>query len=250
LNISDVAQIIKLAALSPQESKTLVKLLSADVLKNLGDSELLLKSASKEFSVKSEVNLKEGAKVWAKVATLPDKTLLLQSAKSMPKLMQNLALLENKYKLEDLQTLLKAKEPMSTFKKEVLEQLATSSSKEQFNSLTQMLISLNQNILTIPIEYQNYYAILQMKKRYNKQSKKLSLDFYTALETLGEIEGTISLIDDEVYLHLNVAFEESLKLLEKHIDELSLSSNTTLKLKESFEPLFNQEGLALLDIKL
>jgi len=250
VQISDLAQIVKLAALSPNESKTLVKLLSADVLKNLGDGKLLLKSASKEFNVKSEINLSEGVKVWAKIATLPDKSLLLQKAKLMPKLMQNLVLLQDKYKLEDLQTLLKTKEPMQAFKKEVLEQLATSNSKEQFSALSQMLLSLNQNVLTIPIEYHNYYAILQMKKRYNKSSKKLSLDFYTALETLGEIEGTLTLIENEVYLHMNVVFEESLRVLEKAIDSLSFSSKTTLQLKESFEPLFNQESVTLLDITL
>lgn len=250
MNISDVAKILKLATLSPSESKTFIKLLSADVLKNLGNNELLLKSGVKEFSVKSEINLSEGSKVWAKIATLPDRSLQLLDAKVMPKLMQNLLILQDKYRVEDLQTLLKTKEPLSAFKKEVLEQLASSGSKEQFSALSQLLLSLNQSVLTIPIEYQNYYAILQMKKRYNKDSKKRSLDFYTALENLGEIEGTISLIDGEVYLHMNVAFEESLALLEKAVDDLSFSSKTTLALKESFEPLFNQESLTLLDIKL
>lgn len=250
MNISDVAQILKLATLSPNESKTLIKLLSADVLKNLGNNELLLKSGMKEFNVKSEINLSEGSKVWAKIATMPDKSLQLLDAKVMPKLMQNLLLLQEKYQLQDVVKLLSSKEPISAFKKEVFEQLASSNSKENFSALSQLLLSLNQNVLTIPLEYQNYYAVFQMKKRYNKDFKKRSIDFYTALENLGEIEGTISLIDDEVYLHMNVAFEESLTLLEKTVDDLSFSSKTTLQLKESFEPLFNQESLTLLDIKL
>jgi hypothetical protein len=214
MNISDLSALLKVATSSPTEAKALVKLLSVEVLKSLGNDTYLVKSDLKEFLATSENSnqpLKEGMKLWAQVEQKSNQDAFLKSFLQLPKIMDQLSGLQDNFKASTLLEILNSKNPANALKESVMEKMAQATSKEQFSSLSQMLLSLNHGVITLPVYYENYYALLQTKKRYNKESKKLSLDFYAALPFLGAIEGTIDLIEDEIYVNIDVEFEQSQK---------------------------------------
>ena len=111
-----------------------------------------------------------------------------------------------------------------------------------------MLLSLQNQTLTIPLNYQGYFSILQFKKRYNKQTKKTAIDFYASLEFLGPISGLIWLNEESISIELSVAFEKSKQFLENRMNDISYS--VKISLLERIEPLYSANVECILDISI
>jgi len=249
VNISQLSLLQELSKLSPQESKAFIKLISVDVLKNLGSGKYLVNIEGKEVRVQSEASLNEGSKVWG-VLEKSKNNLLLNKVFVMPKAMQNLLVLKDDFGFDFIQKVLESKNPAQSFKNELLEHMAKAPSKEHFSAYTQMFLALEYNIMTFPFEYQKHFGVYQMKKRYNKKSKKSYLDFYAMFERLGVIEGSIALIEGAISVSISAVFQESIEILETELKNFPFASQTTLTLKNSIEPLYAQEKLTLLDVRL
>lgn len=152
----------------------------------------------------------------------------------------------NQYSIKDLQTILKSKNPYEITKQDLLEQLDKASTKEEFSSINALLLSIHNQTLTIPLNYNKYFSILQFKKRYNKKIKKTQIDFYAALELLGPISGILTLDASDATIDLNVAFDKTKNFLENDMNDISYKINTINKI----EPLYDLKLNSILDINV
>ena len=245
-SITELSNILKLASASPAEAKTLIKLLAVDVTKSLGDEKYLIQTPTKEISATSQKPLQEGLKYWVELGTKQHETPVISKFLQQPKILQELQNLPLKLDIKELHELLNGKKTIEDFKTTLLSQLSNATSKEDFTQFSNLLLSLMQNTLTIPLYHQQYFGLFQMKKRYNKTSKKSQMDFYAALIKLGPISGSVMLIEDEIFIDLDVAFTTTKLFLEENLKDIRYK--ITLHVRENIEPLYRFQTNSILDI--
>ncbi|WP_345993898.1 hypothetical protein [Sulfurimonas sp. HSL-1716] len=247
-SVSDLSNILKLASSSPAEAKALIKLLTIDVIKSLGESKYLIQTASKELTANSENKLQEGARYWTQIEVKQNSIPILSKLIKHPAVLKHLQNLPLLFEAKELHSILTHEKPLENIKNRLLEHLSHASSKEEFSQLSNLLLSVLQNTLTIPLQYQHYFGLFQMKKRYNKTTKRSQIDFYAALHNLGPVDGTIILIEDEISIDLNVAFKTTKLFLEENLNNIRYKTN--IHLKEDIQPLYNLQTNAILDINV
>ena len=247
-SVSDLSSILKLASSSPSEAKALIKLLTVDVIKSLGDSNYTIQTASKELMANSEGKLQEGARYWAQLETKQNSLPILSKLIKHPAILKQLQNLPVIFDTKELHSILTHEKPLENIKGRLLEHLSHASSKDEFTQISNLLLSLMQNTMTIPLQYQQYFGLFQMKKRYNKTTKKSQIDFYAALYNLGPISGTIMLIEDNIIVDLDVAFKTTKLFLEDNLNTIRYKLN--IHLKEDIEPLYNVQNNTILDINV
>jgi len=247
-SISELSNILKLVSSSPAEAKALIKLLAVDVTKSLGDGKYLLETPSKELTAFSDKPLQDGLKYWVELGTKQHETPIISKFLQQPKILQEFQNLSLKFDIKELHELLSSKKTIESFKTSLLEHLSNATSKEDFTQFSNLLLSLMQNTLTIPLTLGHYLGVFQMKKRYNKTTKKSQLDFYAALLKLGPISGTIMFIEDEIFIDLDAAFTTTKLFLEAHLKDIRYK--TTLHVRENIETLYQFQTNSLLDINV
>ncbi len=248
MNISQLGSLVKLLTTNPNEAKAAIKLATIDILKSLGNSKYTILLDNKTITAQSEKPLSEGAKYWAQMTNLKDSIPKLSQLLRQPLLLKNLQNSSIEFSLKDLQTILSSKKPQNMLKQDLLQNLVNSTSKEEFTSNSTLLLSLQNQTMTIPINYHNYFSILQFKKRYNKKSKKTQIDFYAALEFLGPISGILLFNNSNVYINLNVAFEKTKQFLQRDIKNISYKVD--ISVVGEIKPLYNTNINSILDISI
>jgi hypothetical protein len=247
-SMNPLSALTKALSSNPSEMKALIKLASVDVLKSLGDGKYTVMLGDKTLTAQSDKLLSEGAKYWTQFSQIKDTTPKLSNLLKMPPLLQSLQNIPIEYSFKDLSTLLHSKKPEAMMKQNILEHLGTAANKEDFTNLSTLLFSLENHTFTIPLTYNNFYSLLQFKKRYNYKSKKTQIDFYAALELLGPVSGVIALDGGNVSVDLNVAYEKTKNFLEN--DMKNFSHPLHIALCENIEPLYNTNIHSLLDISI
>ncbi|MGB3962203.1 MAG: hypothetical protein WBK95_08215 [Sulfurimonas sp.] len=249
MNINQLSALTKLLGTNPNEAKALIKLVSIDVLKSLGESKYSVILQNKTLTAQSEKPLSEGAKYWSQLSQSKDATPKLSHLLKMPQLLSTFQSTGIEYSLKELHTLLNAKKPEALLKQNILEHLSSANTKEEFSSASSLLLSLQSNIFTIPLVLHNSFSLVQFKKRYNTKTKKTHIDFYAALELLGPISGVIALDESGIEIELCVAFVQTKIFLENDLKNFSYNT-INISLIENIEPLYDTKHHALLDISI
>lgn len=250
MNLSGIqlSALSRLISANPAEAKALIKLASVDILKSLGDGKYSIALGDKTLTAQSDKALIEGAKYWTQLSQSKNQPPILSKLIAMPQLLHNFEKEQFHYTLKEIQTVLAQKAPASTMKQALLENLANATTKEEFTQLSHLLLSMQHQVLSLPLLYSNTFALLQFKKRYNNKAKKHYLEFYAALETLGPISGLVSLDEGDVTLSLTVAYEKTKQFLENDMKNFSYTLDITLS--SSIEPLYEPKLSSLLDLSI
>ncbi len=236
--------------LAELSSRRLSSLLPVEVLvlKKLSDQTFLLQINSKTFETTSPKPLEVGQTYLASISKEPNKsTLFLNHLYKIP-LKQEQALLP----LETVISHFKkpSKESLTQLHSTLLSTLANSSSKEEFNFFTQVLLGLSQGLVSLPFNYKNGFGLLQYKRKQKQEKQSQDeVQFYAHLKQLGPLDGTVSITNDDVHVQINVLFEESLDILNELKEDFSFHHNMHIRLKEEISPLFVLND-KILDIKL
>ena len=218
------------------------------VLKNLSEQKFLLQIKGQELEVSTPKALVVGEKYLASLTRdTQNDTLFLKHFHKFP-----LKAEQAFYSLEEVTRHFNApsKEAVTLLHSQLLSSLSNASGKEEFNFLTQLLLGLNQEFVSLPFRYTGGFGLVQYKKRkrQGKQSQD-EVQFYAYLKHLGPLDGLVGVSDDHIYIHINVLFEESLTLLQGYADEFSFKSALVIRLKEEISPLFAL-GNKILDINI
>ena len=131
-----------------------------EVLKKIDYIRYLLKLGRKELSTKSYRDLEIGSKYLAQLSNNQEEAITLSNMQKIPQFLQtDLAL---KVEFTILKSILSNKLPITFFKKSIIDALKESNNKNEFKFLIKLLLSLEQNILTIPFIISNTLAIIYL----------------------------------------------------------------------------------------
>ena len=245
LSVESLATLIKSAS-TLGEVKTLLRLVNIEVLSKKGDDTYLISYDKNQKEAHASRPLEVGAKYLANILSKGDKLLLNELVK-LPKL----ALLEasHHFSAKDIISLLKEPNPTQKLQTTLVELMAQSHSKEEFSALSQMLLSLNQGVVTLPFIYEERFELFQFRKKRHPKKEKLTVEFYATLTRLGVIEGEVTLIDDEPFLRVHVAFAHTKEILQSALKELNIL-HVTIDVKDDIIALFETGSKNILDMSI
>ena len=236
-----------LTSLSKQKIKAVIKLISIEILGALGDNKYLIQQGIHKLTAISDQNLSLHEKYWAVLKTDNDTTVISNLVK-YPHLLKDVQYLSNILQTDELNTILKKQNPIEALKDVLLQTASHATSKDQFTQISNLLLPLLQNIMTIPLKYKGHFGVFQLKKRYNKKNKKLQIDFYAAFYNLGPISGVISLLDDITIINISVAFISTKLFLEQHLKDINYT--ITIRLKQNIDALSDAASSGILDVNV
>lgn len=234
-----------LTSLSKNEISAITKLVTIEILDTLGDNKYIIQQGTNTLTATSDKPLNINKHYWATLTT-DDKIVTLSNLIKYPPILKEMQHLPIIFKADELGNILKQKDPLTTIKDLLLQNISHTTSKHQFTQISNLILPLIHNIITIPLTYQGNFGIFQLKKRYNKKNKKIQLDFYAAFNNLGPISGLISLLHDDILININVAFLSTKLFLEKHLKEIQYS--VKINIKKNINTLRNLTSEGLLDL--
>lgn len=209
--------------------------ISIEVLEKLYSNSYLLKIGTLKIDSKSNKELIIGKKYWTELKRNNSGSILISHLIKHPEVLNDL-----KYFFE-IDTISKVKELLdSDYKKAILSRLANSKVKSEFLFFTNILLSLKEGVVTIPIKDGSRYLFLQ----YKVQNE--SIEFYAILKNLAPISGKLDL--KEQNLEIYCSYETTLLILQDEINKLETFKNISLILKRDITPLYNFKN-SLLDLK-
>ncbi len=236
-----------LAELSSTRFSSLLPI-EALVLKKLSAQSYLLQINNQTLEVTTDKPLETGEKYLVSIHKDPKNAALILKHFHKPPLTEDQAIFPLKELISHFQKPSKAS--LTELHSTLLTRLSTSSNKEEFTLLTQLLFSLTQQTVSLPFNYRGGFGLIQYKKK-RKQEKQSQdeVQFYAHLNRLGPLDGIIRLINDDVHIQINVLFEQSRRILEELRNEFSFDNGLTIQLKEEISPLFVLND-KILDIRL
>jgi len=248
-NVSQVAKLYsKLATMGTPKEFNATLPVTLKVLEKLDPLRYLTKIGNATIETKSRNELEIGSKYWAFMGKSSVGTILISNLQKQPKMldMQNLPL-----KFTD--TILKeffneSKNPFDNFKNFLLERLSVAQNRDEFMFYSNMFFSIEQNVLTFPMQYEEKDAFFQIRKKKKRESEDEVLEFYAAFSNLGALEGRLMLLDENLNLQLKTPYENTKKLLEENLETCEGVDTIEIILSKNIEPFYEFTN-KLLDIK-
>jgi hypothetical protein len=135
--------------------------------------------------------------------------------------------------------------------------MASTNNRDEFIFLNQLLLSMENNVISIPVHFEDRSALFQYKYRREKKKKEeidevKTLDFYAAFDTLGPMKGKLIYYKNQVDLNIEVNFPISKKFLLENlgISEQLKNMNIIIKVIETeIQPLYSFTQNNLLDLR-
>jgi len=233
--------------------------ITMDVLERLDPINYLLQMNGKKAFSESEKPLEAGMKYWGEVTHKRGEKFVIKNLIKQPaffRQVQDNAFVDAKRVLEAFSS--NSKTPFEAkFKQEIINQMAVSTDKDEFVFLNQLLLSMENNVISIPVNYEDRTALFQYKYGMEKKKKNggedlKSLDFYALFDTLGPMKGKIIYYDNSISLNLEVNFATSRRFLQRNIGTSDLMQNMDISIKvieNEIQPLYSFTQNNLLDLK-
>ncbi|BBG65488.1 hypothetical protein NNO_0785 [Hydrogenimonas sp.] len=221
-----------------------------EVLEQKSDGSYLIRLGRHTLQTKSETALVPGKEYWVDMEQTKEGSVRLSRLHPKPLLLKKEGFWI--FGKELLSELSKESDPAEAVKEKFMQMMASSQSRESFQSLTQMLISLQHGVVTLPVEDRGRRMLLQMrkKKRENETLKEKSVEFYAAFNNLGPVEGAIVRYGEKKDLKLEVFYPKTARLLESLKEDLPGFSNISVSLSsQTIAPFWESDSLGLLDIR-
>ena len=233
--------------------------ITMEVLERLDPLNYLLQMNGKKAFSESEKQLESGMKYWGEVTHKRGEKFVIKNLIKQPaffRQVQDNAFVDAKKVLEAFSS--NSKTPFEAkFKQEIINQMAVSTDKDEFVFLNQLLLSMENNVISIPVNYEDRTALFQYKYGMDRKKKEgedglKSLDFYALFETLGPMKGKIIYFDNSISLKLEVNFRTSRKFLLKNIGISDIFKDMDISIKvieREIQPLYSFTQNNLLDLK-
>jgi hypothetical protein len=209
------------------------------VIKQLFANRYMLEVGNRQIESKSYMPLDIGKKYWAQMSQSKGIVQLQHLLKKPEYLQEKPPLIFKNFEFAVLKN-------MSVFKKTLLDALATTTSEKEFKFITDIILGLHNNVVTVPFEYRDRYALFQYRNKNKMSISKNSLEFYAEFVNLGPISGTVATRSGYKELQLEVHFQNTANYLQSQSDALGFDI-FKIELGKP-QPLFNLNN-SLLDIK-
>jgi len=245
-----------LSKLSAIEVNALLQI-GIKVLKKEGINSFLIELGRHKFTTKSNTPLETGREYWVQMSQTKDGIIQLKHLHPKPNLMQKYLPFsfkdKNFFDENFFDSLTDKSKPMDNLKSQIMQTMVATNSKDEFTTLTQMLLSLHYGVISLPFGEKGKKMLLQMRKKNkkNQELNKNSLEFYAAMNNLGPIEGEIIQLNGSKHLKLKLFYPRSVELLKKESIKLEGFSSIQIIQKETpISPFWDgKDQVCLLDIK-
>ncbi|PAF54110.1 hypothetical protein BKH42_02545 [Helicobacter sp. 13S00482-2] len=217
------------------------------VLSKQKNGEFLLKMGNTEISTRSQKELIVGQEYWANMSKSSVGAIILSNLIRTPKMLNMIEKSPLKFIIRDLDKLFQESKSdgFREYKDFLLDKLLLVQNRLEFLTLSNLLLSLHNEVLSLVISDGNKNELVQVRKSKNK---KQSLEFYGLYPHLGEIKGRIYLLERGVGVEIWVLYESVKKILEENKNKLKGFESIAIYQKKEIVPLFEfEEGF--LDIK-
>jgi hypothetical protein len=207
--------------------------ITIEVLKNLGMDRYKLLLGTKEFTTKSQKKLERGAKYWGSFGEGKAGIITISNLIKKPNFLQSNSGFLDIELSEFLAQIAQVESPISTLKEWIIENLEKDDTKkDKFLIFSDMLLSLKDDIIHLPLKHNGKTTLLQVKlgPKY--------MEFYCAFENLGPMHGYIS----SGVFNLEVLFDKTYYFLKKS------NIATNISISKPIEPLYSSDKL-ILDLK-
>ncbi|HRF56330.1 MAG TPA: hypothetical protein PLV58_02930 [Campylobacterales bacterium] len=128
----------------------------------------------------------------------------------------------------------KTDSPVSKLKAQLLEEIAKTNSKSDFQMLSNVAISMNNDVFTFVLKDK---GVLQFRKTGANELIAKTVQFYSAFETLGPIGGEITHVNGHTSLSIEVEFESSYRFLKENLKELSFFDRKNVSIKHGIKEI-------------
>ncbi len=223
--------------------------IAIEVLQKLSPTRYMLKLGNTTLITKSLNELLVGTKYWAQMSKNADGLIALSNLIMQPKILTHLSNAPLRFNEEQLRDFENKPNPWEHFKNALFEKAATAENKAEFNFYMQMLLSLHNKVLTLPLNIQERESLLQMRK---KRSKGLyEIEFYAVFSMLGALRGRLLSDGTSIDLYINTPFQSTAILLQNNIQYLKGIARFAINVQKDVQPLyeFKESHSSLIDIK-
>ncbi|MDD6056572.1 MAG: hypothetical protein SOW25_00295 [Helicobacter sp.] len=247
--LSQLAQVQNALAKSDKPTQFNAALpMKLEVMEKMQGIRYMIKVGNIAMETKSFKDLEIGGKYWALMSRTNSGQISLSNLIKQPNLLkdENMPLRLN---LKNFAEFLQSGEnPFESLKGFLSERLANAESKWEFAFLSQMLLSLKQKVLTLPLKYdeEDKNALMQMRKRRIKEQE--CLEFYCVFANLGATSGLLWDFKEGVRLDISVMYKSVAKLLEANLENLAFIREANISVNSDISPLYDFSS-SLLDIK-
>ena len=221
--------------------------ISLKVLKEIDPNKYLLNLGNRTVETKSFIPLEKGARYWGEFKNSEENTLQISNLLKKPDFEQKDG---NKafFTLNQLQEIFSKKKPKEALKKSILHKLSITENRNDFMQLSNMLLSLQENIFFIPFTYEKRKFFFQFRKKQKNDivKKENAIEFYASFKNLGPVKGIVKSADKFKKVILYLYYEKSEKFLKEQMRYLDMDSE--IYLSKDIKPLF-ESCQKLLDIK-
>ncbi len=231
---------------SPQLNSSLP--VALEILEKTSPTKYLAKIGNLTMDIKSMRDLQVGAKYWAEIGRSSVGTTLVSNLANQPKLLSELSNSPLKLNENALKSLIESNNPFADFKSAILDKLADAKSSGEFNLLSQLLVSIHKDVLTLPIDLEDEDAFLQAKKPKKSEKQQNFIEFFAAFPHLGGIAGKIFLDGEELELYLTTQYKSTKRALEESLKDLKGFSHIRIEVDRNIVPFYEFSN-SLLDVK-
>ena len=208
------------------------------ILSKQGADKYLVQLGRLVIETTSHKELTVGANYWASVKQGRE-GLLISDLIKQPKILSQLETSKLRLYSKEFQEILQeaqkgGRQIENLFKDFLLERLPLASSKQEFLELSNLLMALQNGVLSMVIQDEGgKEGLVQIKKRVD------FLEFYSLFPNLGEISGLVSLSQDSsLALRLQVMSERIRDILVRNLDDLSGFESIEIEIGQS-SPLWD-----------
>jgi len=219
--------------------------LSLEVLEKKDNIRYLIKAGNKTFTTKSLKELEIAVKYWGEFNETKEGIINISKLLKKPKLLQKQNF-DLSFEPKILFDLLLKKEPKKDYKALILDKLSNAKNKNEFVTLTNILIALNAGVFHIPVKWNSKNELFQFRQKKGVKLKQNCVEFYAAFENLGPIEGKLEQSTDSTKITLFTFYKKTYDFLKSEMENLEYEC--TVFMKESINPL-QEFSQTLLDIK-
>jgi len=202
LNISNLIQLSKLNKIN----NTLLVPIKVKDMVAMGKYNIEI--GNKKITTKSLIELEEWTKYWGELVNNTDGNIKISNIKKKPQLLQE-DTFPLAFDLDNLSKIFQLPEPINYIKSVYLSSLEECRNEKDFLFLSNLLLSIHFDVVSIPFIYKNEYHMLQIK--FNQKNT----EFVMSSNHLGMIYGNID--DSKNSVLLMFFIEANIKTLSKNI---------------------------------
>lgn len=219
-----------------------------EVIERTKSMRYMLKVGNTYLETKSLKELQAGMKYWAHMGKSSTGAILLSKLIPQPALLSQLAQSSWRLKERDLESLFDSSNPWDKLKNLLLERASMAENRADFLFLGNLLLSLQQKVITLPLRHENERdSLLQMRAKKGRGGVS-ELEFYSVFASLGAVKGRLFELEGEIHLYLWTLYASAAALLEGELGALRGVSHTTIAVDEGIAPLYEASD-SLLNLK-